>query len=347
MDIEDIEDIGDIEDIHSPCQQSPTTIKPKLFIKLKPTPVTSTVGSKLPSKLVKSQVISASRRTDIPAFYMDKIVDAMTKGQIEVISPAPYCVKSLISLSPNDVKCFAWWSKDYSNWLIKYKQYTSLFSQYKHLFNFTLIGDPILESGVLSTFEQRLDQLRELVSLFSPIAIKLRFDPITFWDDAEGNSHNNLGNFETVVKTASQLGIKKIIFAFCIPYGKVLNRMGKQGKYLHALAYDDKHPPPDAEIHRIQTEQKKILDSLVNITNSFGIQLETCCGSHLIGYLGIGASKCVDGDTINQLCQGQLRTKRKDTGQRTNCNCVTSRDIGSYNDVCKHKCTYCYANPSP
>ncbi len=71
------------------------------------------VVSNLP--LVKSEIISASRRTDIPAFYMNSMVQSMYSGAIEVTSP--YGQKSLVSLSSADVKCFAWWSKDYRHGL--------------------------------------------------------------------------------------------------------------------------------------------------------------------------------------------------------------------------------------
>jgi DNA repair photolyase len=200
------------------------------------------------------------------------------------------------------------------------------------MFNFTLIGNRVLERGVKSSFENRLEQLAQLVKLFGASAIKLRFDPIVIYTDQKtGKRCDNLENYEIVIRTASELGIKRVIFAFCIDYPKVTHRMLTQGKILEKMSIDD---------------QQHILDPLIDIAEHYGVQLETCCGSQLIGYRSIGASKCIDGEVISQLLGHSLRNKRKDQGQRKECNCCVSRDIGSYHMKCQHSCTYCYANPS-
>lgn len=37
---------------------------------------------------------------------------------------------------------------------------------------------------------------------------------------------------------------------------------------------------------------------------------------------------------------------KKDSGQRSVCNCTRSIDVGSYKTPCKHACVYCYSKPS-
>lgn len=285
-------------------------------------------NASLHPKLVKSQVISASRRTDIPAFYMDTVVKSMIEGMITV--KGPYGRVSCISLSPNDVKCIVWWSKNYAIWLEMYNKNKQLFSQYKHMFNFTITGDDNLERGVKVSLDERLHQLSELVREFGPDTIKLRFDPIVIYTDKNNQLHDNLENYEKIASFAHSLGITSIIFAFCLPYQKVLNSFARRGLTLKTLSLND---------------EKQIIDRLININEKYSMSLETCCGSQLIGYKNIKQSHCVDGNIISKYCH--LNTKRKDPGQRKDCGCMISRDIGSYGWKCPHSCTYCYANPAP
>lgn len=297
------------------------------------------------TKLVISELISASRRTDIPAFYMNHIMEALKKGFITV--KGPYGTTSSVSLSPEHVKGIFWWSKDYHEWIQIYQSQPNLLQHFKHVFNFTLIGNSKLEPGVRTTLSQRLDQLTTLVGWFGPRAIKLRFDPITVWTEnamhsphdpgsTEDVSHHpqrrdNLEFYPQIIEKASQLGIRQIIFAFCLGYPKVTSRMTRKGTPLVKLSHE---------------EEKTILDHLIDLAETYDVQLQTCCGSQWIGYRKIGKSSCVDGQLFEEIYGVHLKSKKKDSGQRKECGCTTSRDIGSYDCVCPHSCNYCYAHPS-
>ena len=55
------------------------------------------------------RIISVSRRTDIPAFYGDWFMRRIEEGFAGVV--APYGGKRyLVSLVPQDVDCFVFWS---------------------------------------------------------------------------------------------------------------------------------------------------------------------------------------------------------------------------------------------
>jgi len=291
-----------------------------------------------PNKTKKSQIISCSRRTDIPAFYMNNMVESMQKGFINVPNPMNTNQISTLSLKPQDVKCFVWWSKNYKNWIDQYKLNSNLFDQFKHMFNFTINGTNELEH-IDSTLDERLEQLKWLALTFGADKIKYRFDPIVFYKKINQNEqnedpnkeYNNLGDFEYIMKNITEVGVKDVIFAFCLPYKKVVNRMKKRGKLLIDLTIERQHA---------------ILDDLINITDKYGITLRSCCGTNLVGYKNkIFKAACVDGNKITEILD-DLKIRKKDTGQRVECNCCNSRDIGAYNMICNHSCDYCYANPS-
>ncbi len=56
--------------------------------------------------IVKSPIISCSRRTDIPAFLMDWVISRIEEGYVDVVNPFNRTQISRISLKPDDVKCW-------------------------------------------------------------------------------------------------------------------------------------------------------------------------------------------------------------------------------------------------
>lgn len=279
-------------------------------------------------KTSKTEVISASRRTDIPAFYMDKMLEAMRQKIIQI--KTPYGKTSKISLDPNDVKCIVWWSKDYAEWINTYKKNRKLFGKYKHMFNFTITGGDELEPGIKSSLDERLMQIKYLAKHFGTNTIKYRFDPIVKYSDLKTKEiKTNVDNYEKIIETISKFGIDNIIIAFCIPYKKVVSRMKSRGKQILKFS---------------EEEQNEMLDYLIEIADKNNMKIYSCCNTGLVGYKNkIFPSKCVDGDIIETLIDAKLNTKHKDKGQRDECNCTNSRDIGEYEMECHHECDYCYA----
>jgi len=59
------------------------------------------------------QIISASRRTDIPAFYSDWFLNRLAEGFCDVLHP--YTKKWFrVSLKQEDVNAIVFWSKNYA-----------------------------------------------------------------------------------------------------------------------------------------------------------------------------------------------------------------------------------------
>ncbi|MBN1214798.1 MAG: DUF1848 family protein [Candidatus Lokiarchaeota archaeon] len=287
---------------------------------------------------MNKQIISFSRRTDGPAFYMDKFQDAIEKEYINVQNPYNKKVYT-VSLKPNDIAGFVLWSKNFkpflNKWeiLLNYSQNT-LFSSQRIIpvyFQFTRNSvDRILEPNTPS-LQESISQLKEMIEISSPDHIMWRFDPIVFYR-SNNILLNNLKDFKEIVYQFSNFGITKCTISFATYYRKVENRFKRFS--LNYYKISDK-------------EMKKITEELVKIAKKYNITLFACCNPNLLKIDGIQQAHCVDGNFLSKLWNIPLSTA-KDPGQREYCGCTKSKDIGGYGKdwICYHSCLYCYANPN-
>ena len=81
--------------------------------------------------IVKSPIISCSRRTDIPAFLMDWVIDKIKNKQVDVANPFNRKI-STISLSPIDVVAWVWWSKNFQPWIDTYTKSPKIFTAFEY-----------------------------------------------------------------------------------------------------------------------------------------------------------------------------------------------------------------------
>ena len=285
-------------------------------------------------KIIQSPIISCSRRTDIPAFLMDWVLDKIQVGYVDVVNPFNRKQVSRVSLLPEDVKCWVWWSKNFEDWIKSYKKYPQVFKSYKgHYFQFTINSPSELEQNIKISLDKRFSQLEWLINEFGSNAISFRFDPIILYKRKdEKGVKSNLDKFECIIENVSALGLKRMIFSFATFYSKVNNRLYKRGFI-----------PVDPPLNK----KKEILNSLLEICDKFGMQMEACCQSDLIDKKGIKQAHCIDANKIERLL-GEKIPKIKDTGQRKSCGCFKSKDIGGYSGIfrCRHNCSYCYASPA-
>jgi len=285
-------------------------------------------------KIIQSPIISCSRRTDIPAFLMDWVMEKIHDGYVDVINPFNRKQVSRVLLSPEDVKCWVWWSKNFKEWIKTYQTNTQIFRSYKgHYFQFTINSPSELEQNLKVSLEERFSQLDWLINEFGSKAISFRFDPIILYKRKdEKRIRSNLDKFEYIIENVSALGMKEMTFSFATIYSKVNKRLQKRG-YL----------PIDPSL----TKKKEILNSLLEICNKYNIQMKACCQPDLIDTMGIKQAHCIDANKIERIIEEKIQ-KIKDAGQRKGCGCFKSKDIGGYSGIfrCKHNCAYCYASPA-
>lgn len=81
------------------------------------------------------------------------------------------------------------------------------------------------------------------------------------------------------------------------------------------------------------------------IARKCGLEIVTCAEEIDLSEYGITHGACIDREYISRLLGCELKG-RKDPGQRQECGCMESVDIGTYH-TCRNGCRYCYANFSP
>jgi hypothetical protein len=277
------------------------------------------------------KVISASRRTDLVAFFPDWLADVLEREEARVCGPSGRVYPA--DLRPAAVHTIVLWSKDFSNLTKNRQGLRALIKKYDQayfLFTITGLGGSFIERGVpapAAAFSQ-LPALIEIAGL--PKRVSVRFDPVLYWKD--GNQlKTNLEFFEEVADHAGRLGIEDIRMSFTQWYGKALRRARKSG-----FSYVD--PPQDEKIEAARR--------IAEIAGKRGVRLFSCSQNFLTGVPGIQASSCIDGRLLQELHPRQeAASSAKDKSQRPECGCTESVDIGSYTQSCPHCCLYCYANP--
>ena len=282
-------------------------------------------------------VISASRRTDIPAFYMPWFMEQIDKGSFEVVNPFNQRV-SVVPATPQHVHTIVFWSKNFGPFIKE--GYGERLRQrgYNLFFNFTLNSDNTILEPNVPPLNERLDQLHSLSDQFGSRSIRWRFDPICHYETGPGAVHDNLTDFNKIGKRAAAAGIEQCITSFMDHYPKIRKRLISRP----GLRFID---PP-------LTDKVDILIELQARLSALNIQLTACCEKEVIADLPadcpVTPSSCIPNDLFLELHGGNI-SLRRDSGQRVKagCGCKVSVDIGSYrHQPCYHNCLFCYANPN-
>ncbi len=272
-------------------------------------------------------VISASRRTDLPRWFLEDVIEWFERGLATVKNPFNQ-QNYTVSLKPEDVHSIVWWSKDFSRFLAK----RDAFSGYNQTFQFTINGYSkslqFLEPGMTATLQERLVQAERIAAYYGPESINWRFDPIVFWKEGE-TLKDNTQDYETIASAMAAVGIKRNTISFAQWYGKCKRRASRRG-------FSFVEPSPEL--------RKSTARKIASIAKRFGIDVYACCNEDILIPGLVAKSSCIDGTLLARLFSEQASTQR-DTGQRETCGCTKSKDIGSYDMICKHGCIYCYANP--
>jgi hypothetical protein len=265
-------------------------------------------------------IISASRRTDIPAFYMPWFMNRIRACFAQDPSPFGGPLQQ-VSLAPHDVHSIVFWSKDYAPLLPHLDELEA--RGYHCCFHYTITGAPSLLEPNVPPWEQSVAVFRRLARRTSPRHVLWRFDPLLF--TAELDSAHHLERFRRIA-AALEGATERCYFSFAAFYGKVRGRLARAG--IGAL-----DPPPE--------EKLAVVEQMADVAESVGMALYACCQDALVGGR-VKKAHCIDGDLLAELFPERPHVAQVQP-TRAECGCFASRDIGMY-DTCPHACLYCYAN---
>lgn len=276
-------------------------------------------------RLNKPQIISASRRTDIPAFYSTWLVNRLRAGW--VLTYNPFNRRPVqVSLRPAEVAGIVLWSKNFGPLIPHLPEIEA--RGYRLYFIFTITGLPrVFEPGVVAP-EEALAHFKLLAQRYSPEHVQWRYDPIILTSLTDPAYHRE--TFRTLCQELEG-HTRRCYISFATLYPKVRRR-------LQALAAREGFqwwPEPPLE------DKRQLATELAAIAARHGIELFSCCDELLVGER-IKKAHCIDATILAPLFDldpGLYRPKPT----RPQCGCHESVDIGTY-DTCLHLCAYCYAN---
>ncbi len=262
-------------------------------------------------------IISASRRTDIPAFYSKWFFDRIKEGYAFIPNPFNPKMISRVSLDPQVVDCIVFWTKNPAPMISRLDE----LQDYKYYFQFTLnpYGEDIENN--LPSIAARIETFKRLSDKIGKEKVIWRYDPILTNEKYGVDFHR-----EAFSRLAEALKdhTEKCMIGFIDHYSHIRNTMSEYGI----------KPLERQEIDLMAVSFKETADRLP-------VSLDTCTVKVDLRSLGIPSGSCVDKRLVERIA-GYPVSARKDRNQRNICNCIESIDIGTY-ESCLNGCVYCYA----
>lgn len=261
-------------------------------------------------------IISASRRTDIPAFHAEWMMERFRAGFAYVRNPFNARQVSRVSLTGEDAEAIVFWTKDAANMLSCLDELDGMGHRYLFQYTFTPYGRDI-EKGV-----DKRRSMEALLSLSAKIGkqrVIWRYDPILLTEEWTAEKH-----IRTFEKMCGRLegAVDRCVISFVDLYAEVRRRAPQ----IHA---------PDEEQMRLMARE------IARLARAHGMIPSACAEKMDFSGEGLEARGCIDAEDVSRLLGVKIEDRRDDT-QRGACRCVKSVDIGAY-DTCAHGCLYCYA----
>lgn len=263
-------------------------------------------------------IISASRRTDIPAFYSRWFLNRIEQKYVLVPNPFNPKMISRINLDPAVVDCIVFWTKNPNPMINKLEE----LKDYKYYFQFTLNPYEKDIENHLPSVSLRIEIFKRLSEKIGKEKVVWRYDPLLTNKKYDTSFHK-----EAFAEIAYGLKdhTERCMLGFIDHYHHIRNHVSKL----------DINPLTNEEIEELAISFKHTMDQYPSI------EFDTCTKKVDLTHLSIPSGLCVDKQLIERIT-GYPISAKKDKNQRNICNCIESIDIGTY-ESCLNGCIYCYA----
>lgn len=262
-------------------------------------------------------IISASYKTDLPAFHGEWFMNRLRAGFCRVKNPCggkPFTV----DLRPEAVEGFVFWTRNLGPFLPRLE---AIRPTWPFVVQYGITGYPrALDAGTIAP-EVAIAHLKAVARTFGPRTAVWRYDPIVFSALTPPAWHR-----ENFAHLAGELAgtVDEAVVSCAQIYRKTARNLDAAG-----LAWND---PPDGD-------KRALLAELAGIAAGAGMRLTLCAQPHLL-VPGVEPAACIDVKRLSDLAGREIAVPRKP--HRPECGCWASRDIGDY-DSCPQGCAYCYA----
>jgi hypothetical protein len=282
-------------------------------------------------------IISASRSTDIPAFYAPWFMRRLAAGYVRWMNP--WSGKP-VYVSFANARLIVFWSKNPAP-LVPYlaeldKRGIGYYFQCT-LNDYEREG---FEKGV-PPLRERIETLQRLSDAIGRERVLWRFDPLLA--TATLTPELLIERIERIGRRVAGF-VERLTISFLTSYVKVEWNARRAGVRFRSLS--------EAECFALGKE-------IARLCRGWNLPVVSCAETRDLSGAGIARGKCIDDAYIGRvfgsdqklmdfLGRGAGLPKRKnlkDSGQRSLCGCIAAKDIGGY-DTCRHGCIYCYATSS-
>ncbi len=277
--------------------------------------------------MMEKHIISASRRTDIPAFYSEWLMNRIRAGSCRIINPFyPEQKTHPVDLSPEAVECIVFWTRNPAPLMQHLHELDA--RSYVYYFLYTILGYPAIFDPASPNRDEAVQAFQRLSRRIGPERVRWRYDPIVLTDQTPVDWHQKQ---IAAIAAALQGYTTQMIFSFVVDYRHAQARyQSLRNAGIEFVSHDD-----------AQVQQQILVEWIGQTMPDFGMEARICSDRHYENVVGIHKAHCIDRALINQLTS-QGRRDRKDPAQRVDCGCCVSRDIGAH-DTCLARCFYCYA----